>query len=203
MRKQTNHHQTRGGYTLLEVLLALAVIVSLLTVVWPSVTRMFQDYQIKSVANDVRVQVAGIRTLSLNQGVSYQFRYEPEGTYFVAVPSEYGALTITDDTASTKANRIYGVLPEGMQFRHADGVTELNTEKISEIWLEGMENSTTLSGKDWSAPLYFHPDGTASEGEFQVVSRDGIALSISVRGLTGAVKMSAIKAHNDNPYAGL
>ena len=189
---------------MLEVLLALAVIVALLTVVWPSVTRMYQDYRIKSVVNDVRVQVAGIRTLSLDQGVSYQFRYEPDGTYFVAVPSEYGATSLVDDDTSNAVNKIYGVLPDGMQFKHIDDNNDPNTEKLSEIWLEGMENITTLSGKDWSAPLYFHPDGTASEGQFMIVSvQDGIGMSISVRGLTGAVSMSSIKAHNDNPYAGL
>ena len=187
-----SHTKQRDGYTLLEVLLALAVLVTLVTIVWPSVTRMYEDYQLKDVTNDLRVQMAATRMLALNEGITYQFRFEPEGRFFVAIPSEYRMGSSAEEEDSQTVEKLYGELPEGLKFKDLrKGINA--TEKIDELWLEGMANANELSGKSWSQAMYFHPDGTASHAQFQVVDQNDLAIKVSIRGLSGAIKTSKVE----------
>ncbi len=188
----------RPSYTLIEVLLALAIVMTMVSLVWPSLTRLFVDHQLKSAVDRVRVNLSGTRLHALNSSQTYQFRFEPYGQKYIVIPHELQEASVTQSTVSNSggqegAYRFIGQLPENMTFQPLDS-TEYIVERLSADWVSGLASSEDLTDVSWSTPVLFYPDGTATEAEFQIVdSSTNQLIRLYVRGLTGAVRVSRVE----------
>lgn len=190
----------RRGFTLVEVLLTLSLILVATSIVVPSVMYLVHDRDLKVSVNDVRVELSRTRMHALDAGAIYQFRYEPGGVYYIVLPEEFDILeneqTQAQDTNAIVATQIYKQvfkLPEGFQFENI--YEDLPVEQLPEDWLTGLPNKLDLQSTAWAPALLFYPDGTAEESEFKVVETERKqSMRLSVRGLTGAVTVSSIEA---------
>ena len=191
-------HWKRAGFTMLELLLVLAVLGAAAAVLWPPVSRQLGGYHLKRAAQSVRVDVVRSRILALDAGVSYQFRYEPEGRHYLVMPHEpqlkqQKALLKQQSGFVDKLPAFAGQLPEGVIFR-----TTLEERKrpqrLSKDRLSEVETTLALSRVSWSSPLVFHPNGTTVDNEFTVVDLDHRSALLQIRGLTGAVTLYAVEA---------
>lgn len=186
----------RPGFTLLEMLLVLAVMIALISIVWPSIMRLYADHQLKQSVEEVRLRMASIRIKALDAGIIYQFRFEPDGTHFLVAPYEaddYGVDESQSDRGMDSSTfHFAGEMPEGLQFR-AGTENLFGTERLPEDMLRQFPNSHDLSEVTWSPPLLFYSDGTASDAALEVVDAKHQMIRISVRGLTGAVKVSRVE----------
>ncbi len=90
-----NAQQFARGFTLLELLLALAVMIAVLGLTWPAVGRFLGEQPIKNAVESARTGLAGTRQKSMSSGLVYQFRYEPGGDRFVVLPFELDAQQVT------------------------------------------------------------------------------------------------------------
>lgn len=181
-----------SGYTLLEVLLALSVLMIIASIGVSPVISTYRDNRLAGAAEDVRSLLAGSRIQSLDRDEVWQFRFEPGGTMFMRVP----AATATDEEQSedTNTGRLSGSLPEGIKF--AEDSLGTNAEgaaigaTLSPDVFAGLPGSNELSSASWSDPIYFYPDGTAETAELELTDQYGGARIIRVRDLTGAVTVS-------------
>ena len=196
---------SRPGYTLVELLLALAVLAMLGGIVIPPALRMYADSRLLEVSEQVRFQVGSTRARAIEGGLVYQFRFEPGGRNYIAVPFERefeaSDLTSTGSGMTTGLGaftRYAGELPEG--FRFIDDATASTSsapqpnsgQGLSEEAFGELPNATALAGLSWSQPILFVPDGAAVDYAFEVADNRDQAVRLEIRGLTGATSVSRI-----------
>lgn len=188
------------GYTLVELLLALALVGLLASVTVPSAMRMFFRSQLTDAMDQVRAQLAGSRIRAIESGLVYQFRFEPEGRYYISVPFERETEVSNPNATGSGATlgvgrftRFSGQLPEGMRFVDCcSSPTALGGKLGSDVFGE-LPNADDLSGLEWSPPVLFHADGSAIDAAFEIVDNNAQYVRVEVRGLTGATMVGTIQ----------
>jgi prepilin-type N-terminal cleavage/methylation domain-containing protein len=185
----------RGGYTLIELLLAVALLAVLVGITVPSALRLYADSQLSEAAELVRQQVAGARIRAIDSGLIYQFRYEPDGRRFIVCPFERETEASNDAATGTgvttgvgKFTKFAGELPDGFRFIACCIGTTATGQQVAEEFLDGLPNAGDLASVAWSPPITFAPDGTAVDAAFEVEDPRKYVMRFEVRGLTGAVK---------------
>jgi len=181
--------QSRRAFTLIEVLLALTIMLTMAALAWTPLLRSWGDHRLQAATEDVRNVLAGTRIFSLDHDTVWQFRYEPGGDHFVRVP--YQQSPSDTQTVPDINGRMSLTLPEGVTFGEDDSLTTTGTEPLAATDLEGLPDAAELTGLSWSQPVLFYPDGTATETALQVVDEEVGELTIHVRQLTGGVTVSS------------
>lgn len=195
----------RSAYTLVEMMLVLAVIGTLAAVTWPSVLRMQADHDLSSAAEQVRLQLAAARTKAIKSGVKYQFLYEPKGRHFAVVPLEpelqsmpavgNGAGAAKPASTSKGQSSSAGELSTKLSFLapNAGSTLPASSQKISAASFQGLDNAGTLSSIGWSEPVVFAPDGSAMDAVITIQDNRRQRIELNVRGLTGATATGAMQ----------
>lgn len=181
---------SRLGFTLLEMTLVLAVIVIAVGISWPAVQRAFESQQLRQAAELVQVRMMAARVHALDTGLLYQFRYEPGGGRFIAVPLEQDPVNSGSVAEGTHIPKISGMLPESVQFV-LDVQSQLNMSHVAMADLEGLPDAESFQGVGWGPPVIFRADGTASGGEVHLVDKQKRTLRLVIRPLTGGVAIAA------------
>ncbi len=177
-----NPESSRGGYTLIEIMLAVMVLIVLTSMAASPLMNSWRDTQTGSATEEVRALLAGTRILALDRDETWQFVYEPGGTHYLRVPLS----AATEDASDNKANqgKHSDTLPTTITFGESGGGTG---STVSSELLNGLADAGELSGLSWSAPILFYSDGTSSDTKFEIVDQYGNARTILVRDLTGGV----------------
>jgi prepilin-type N-terminal cleavage/methylation domain-containing protein len=174
----------RRGFTLLEVLLVMAVIVMLAAMAYPSIEAMYSDVRLKAAADQVRAAWADARTKAIEEGRPYRFAVQPDGQFRIAPDAADfwtgGGGTPAPTDADTQPLVVEDTLPKGVNF--ADGGVN-----------GGATDPTAGDSGPWQAVVRFLPDGTASQDVEIVFQAEGGGrpVSLRLRGLTGSVTMPA------------
>ncbi|MED5446780.1 MAG: prepilin-type N-terminal cleavage/methylation domain-containing protein [Planctomycetota bacterium] len=185
----------RRAVTLIEVLLVLSILVSLAALSYPSVDRMLDQLAMDGAVSPVRNHLAGTRIRALDAGLTWQFRIEPGGRRYVAVPYEFDEIDeIEGDDQEQQSQlellpRVSGQLPEGFSFSPVDEMTA-DVEALDERAVAGLAELTKLQETVWAAPLLFYSDGTSRTASFDIVDEKLRSRRLSVRALTGGVTIS-------------
>jgi prepilin-type N-terminal cleavage/methylation domain-containing protein len=172
----------RGGYTLVEVLLVLAIMVLIAAVAWPAVQKPLARRQVQEAAGTVRTKLSNARIDAMRSSHVYAFQYlAGSGAYRFAPQDAPGdePLAAHGDCLSAED----GSLPDGIRFL-ADVSPEAD-ESADAAPQNGPPSDET--GDGWSDPIYFYPDGTASDARFIVAGERGFAMRVKLRGITGSV----------------
>jgi len=179
----------RRAMTLIEVMLVLSILVALAGLSYPSIDRLLEQLAMDEAVSPVRNQLSRTRTRALDAGLTWQFRFEPGGRRYVAVPYEFDEIEGDDQQQQSQLEllpRVSGQLPEGFSFSPADEATT-GTEALDELALAGLTQQDDLQGATWSPPLLFFSDGTSRNASFDIVDEQLRSRRLSVRALTGAV----------------
>lgn len=200
----------RSGFTLVEMLLVLGVLVVFAGMTVPSVMRMFQQQKLTGAAERVRGAIASARFRAIESGLIYQFCFEPGGTRFVVVPFEPDhavAKTGGQTGPVTIQGRASGALPKGLTFSSISARTSTSStlavapstmsvapsHKLPAGSFQGLPNAGDLASASWSAPILFHPEGSAnSDIELRISDTRGQYIRLNVRAFTGAVSMERV-----------
>lgn len=183
-----------SGYTLLEMLLALAILGILAGVTIPSALRMYADGQLNDAGEMVRHQLSLARGRAIETGERFQFRFEPDGRRCVVVPWEADLANDPERTSGGAKAAVLvssATLPEGINFVSTGpsaGGSALNDQLLA-----GLPNASDLAGVAWSAPILFAGDGSAIDATWMVSDGRGQGLRVEVRGLTGVATVSTIQ----------
>ncbi|MFN0050668.1 MAG: prepilin-type N-terminal cleavage/methylation domain-containing protein [Planctomycetales bacterium] len=192
------------AFTLFEMLLVLAVLTVVAGLTYPSVSALFAHHQLQQGAEMVAIRFSSARVYAVETGLTYQFRFEPNGRRFLVVPFDpepdspstgtaSGATNSGSAPVSQRAMRKVGMLPSVCQFEAGSNVQDQGNP-IPEDWLSGLPDAADYSGASWSAPILFHPDGTAANAEVTIRnSKNKQGVLLTLRGLTGAVAVTDIE----------
>ncbi|MFO1042581.1 MAG: prepilin-type N-terminal cleavage/methylation domain-containing protein [Planctomycetaceae bacterium] len=194
----------RDGFTMIEMLLVLGVIAVIIAVAWPNVIRLTGQQRLLESSDKVRSLASSARIHAIESGLVYQFRYEPGGRRFVVIPFEREFESVSPDAQGTGASsslgrfsKASGLLPEGVSFAApklpgTSSGTASGGQKLSADLFSGLADAAKLEQASWSGPILFQPDGTGTDIAFEVVDRRNQRVTVTVRGVTGAVTVSRI-----------
>jgi len=164
-----NRH-ARRGFTILEILVVLALLLILGAVVIPSISGVYGNTRQKVAADVVRARLADARALAMETGVSYRIaisadntkiRVAPEGQEFASAAAGTGAMAKAIESTLEKATAEREIDPD--------------------------EPPSGADADGWHTIVTFLPDGTCKEDMVTVRVLEGQfpPLRIQVRGVTG------------------
>lgn len=191
-------HASRGAFTLLEILLVLAVIAVIISVTWPPLMRYVGQQDLKESAVSVRHELAGSRIKAIENGLVYQFRYEPGGRWFAVLPydrPDVGNEQVTNAGSSLKpattkaAPAVLKQLPERCRFRVKESQP---VEQIPPEWRQLLPQNAPLGQIQWCVPILFFLDGSTDNATVIVEDLKGNSQTLTLRGLTGAVDIGPV-----------
>jgi prepilin-type N-terminal cleavage/methylation domain-containing protein len=192
----------RPAFTILELVLALAVIAAVAAIAWPMMIRFSGEQTLRQNVEAVRARLARTRLTAIEAGLVYQFRYEPNGRRCLVLPFER-PLAQGDAASSPATTSTYPAyelqLEDGLQFLQAPPGPPLLTaapatlERLSEDTLMAFGVPTSLAQVGWASPILFAPDGTAQDASLYVADAGGRYQLVSVRGLTATASVGPIE----------
>ena len=205
---------TRRGFTLLELLLVLALLVTIGAIAWPSLNRSLDTQRLKRGADLVRAHLLRARTKAITSGEIVSFRHQIDGSQFrVEQQSNYGAILESGAMAAggspmggatgmgggaSTANAsssggaaslppVEEQLPEGVKFLQGQVGSDPRMGSISIN-----DRFTSINDAAWSQPILFFPDGTATGATIRVQGERERMIEIELRALTGGVRVGEI-----------
>jgi Tfp pilus assembly protein FimT len=205
--RQRSRKLDRKAVTLIEVLLVLALLVTLAAMTWPALDRPMANQTLRKAADKVRTSWAKARVDAMSTGNTNVFRCTAEdGKYTIeaqAGPESVDSITSSmegefDETASGAAttdalsSRTYD-LPEGIRFVAA----EVDFDTRATILGQATDGTTEMSTGDSIDPILFFPDGTTSTAKLTLENQYQRRIELTVRGLTGAMAVGDTYAGED------
>ena len=185
-----------AGFTLVELLLVLVIVVIMLAAGMPAVFNALQGHRLTVSAEKVRNEFMRARVDAMESGRIRMFRYQPETGNFTIAPFIRGNDELENNLAGTsqgigvsslvyesaEQETLQSTLEEGVVF--AGDNVEADLRSYS---LEQEQGQLQVSG--WSRPILFYPDGTTSDATVFVRGQGGTLSSVELRGLTGIARV--------------
>ena len=184
---------SRAGFTLVELLIVLAILVMAMAMSWPAVGGLLAKNELRSAAKQVRAVLAKTRLEAMESGTVRQFRYQPGTRRFGITqlaaaaeepPPRRGARG-DGDAADAPAEIL---LASGVRWESPD---------TTGVPLRAAPSDDSPE-QAWSAPLLFFPNGRTSNARLQLGGRRGFLVPLTLRGVTGIVAIGELQ-HAEEP----
>lgn len=177
-----DRRRSLSGFTLVELLLVLSLVVMLAAMVAPSLTGTLGRVRLDAAAEAVRIAWVDARLEAMRSGEPVAFQCQL-GT------GRYTVSKLVDAS-------IAGAVPD----EGAGGSTTLADDEhedlgaVTFVQLSAGNPLTAVVDPAVAACLVFHPDGATDDAWAIVESADGRRRRITLRGLTGAARVQEVSA---------
>jgi prepilin-type N-terminal cleavage/methylation domain-containing protein len=219
------------GYTLLELIIVLVLMVILLAIVWPSLSQPLQRSTTEQAARQLVEDLARARFNAIQSGRTMVFRYELGGERYWIGPADEagecdsrgdGSDALDDGVGSESAAGdndlpalqlvIDRLLEDGVVFQDPAATDELDfplSPSLSATLADERAETEAVEPlvqnendeTDWSAPVLLYPTGRAENASFVLLSPEGFSATVTLRGLTGALNIGPVKREIDDADA--
>lgn len=195
---------SRRAFTILEIVLVMAIMVIIAALTYPSLSVMYNQYKVTASCDTVHAAMVTARGQSIEEGVPYRFAFLPgKGNYRVApdLPSYWADGTGPDQGSNRRKELILeGTLPNGIAFpeNEAPVISDDDAETALEV--------DQVQVAQWKGIAVFLPDGTARP--FENVTGDRILIPLGAKGsdtfvvrlrcLTGTVAVRRLSEEEGN-----
>jgi type II secretory pathway pseudopilin PulG len=197
----------RGGFTLFELLVVLALIILIMAMALPSIEGMSPYFKTSAAVDQIRGRWNDARSRAIEEGRPYRFGVKPgESGYRIApdTPEFWGGSPGSSSTSNggnsddsaAKPLILEEDLPEGVTFNlngNSGGGGGNNANPANGT---NNANGASVSGNTaggYSAVVTFLPDGTASDDvDLQFQATGTRAMGLKIRALTGSI--TAVKS---------
>ena len=195
----------RTAFTLLELLLTLAVLAAIAAVSIPQVGLLMGDRRLVRAGDQLRVEMTRLRVESMREGRVMMLEAMLEGTSFRIKPffsaadsveafdqtgSQSGMLTgaqqgvFTTITQDTTVEEIVE-LPEDVVVSAVGVVSAARAMEIEQLTIANQSEG-------WSHPILFYPDGSTSTAVVTLSNPTLGKVMVKIRGITGDVSVSEV-----------
>ncbi len=202
----------RNAVTLIEVLLVLALLVTLAAITWPALDRPMANQRMRKAADKVRIAWAKARVEAMSTGETFVFRCSLESDEYT-VESQPGPESVNsmsssndgqfDETGSSSTTLTEPLtsktrrLPENIRF--VDGEVTFDTRAT--ILGEATDEFSADSAGQCVDPIMFFPDGTTSTAKLILENQFERRIELSLRGLTGVITVGDTYPAEDSIHA--
>lgn len=198
----------RNAFTLLELLLTLALLAAIAAITLPQVGMLLGDRRLVRAGDQLRAEMTRLRVDAMRQGRVMMLDGMIEGNQvrikpFYSVADSTEAIDQTGSQQALLTGATQGVvtgvqvnpeettetidLPEGIMVQ---GVAVVSAARAMEIEQLNLANQ----GQGWSRPILFYPDGSTSTAAITLIDETYGKVVIRIRGITGDVTLSEVLA---------
>lgn len=178
--------RSRGAFTLLEVMLVMALIAMLASLVVPSIRGFYKGEKLMAATDGVRAAAAQARLHAIDEGIPYRLCVVPGRGNYRAAPDTTESWN--QGAPGEEYPTVEGVVPNDIALRvQSQGQTvSVDSEGDSAVSFEVGD----VPEDAWSVVAVFRPDGTADRTvEIICSTAHSLPLSITLRGLTGTTSV--------------
>ncbi len=175
--------KTRRGFSLLELILVMAILVAFSALALPSVRKSLDRQNVIKGADLLRASMGRARVRAIKTGKVYAVFYLPNSSYHSVAP--FDNATSQAALASQRMLQLENrtaledfaedLLPRGVRFAAANAIVD---GRAAEVLSVGESNSQLR-------PLLFYPDGTSQDAKIVLQNESGLMVQVVLRGLTG------------------
>jgi prepilin-type N-terminal cleavage/methylation domain-containing protein len=188
-------NQSRDGYTLLEILLVMAIIIMIGAVAYPSIDSWYGSFKVQGGADAVRGAWAEARERAIQDGIAYRFAVVPGSTHFRVAPdrADYwtGATPEPDDPTNPPLI-LERSLPKNVVFNVNGGDNSAPTAPTNEKSSSAEDDPVDTS--QYVTLTVFLPNGTAqNDVSIRLDAKGASPLTLQLRSLTGTFKTLTAK----------
>jgi prepilin-type N-terminal cleavage/methylation domain-containing protein len=197
----------RSAFTLLELLLVIAILAALASMTMPKWGMLLNDRRLIRAGDQVRASVARMRVEAMRSGRVIMLEGMLEGTSLRAKPfySAVDATEAVDQTGSgsellTGADQASAVVVEQSESAIetidlpdeiiVSGVSVVSSARAMEI----EQMNVSGQGQGWSRPVLFYPDGSTSTALIGLAHPTMGRVVVKIRGITGDATVSEVLA---------
>jgi prepilin-type N-terminal cleavage/methylation domain-containing protein len=187
----------RPGLTLLEMVVVLALVATAMAVSWPAMQKLSTRQNLAQAAETARIRLLSARIHAIDQGMPYQFRFEPGGSRFCILPGDSATEPPLPSGGGTIRLPIAaGKLPGKVQFDPLQ-IGTTGGGMILEARFSGLPDARDLAIINWSPPIIFEADGSSDDQTIQLSDPNSDTIySLTLRGLTGGVLVTRDSSTN-------
>lgn len=195
----------RQAFTLLELLLTLAVLAAIAAVAIPQFGILLGDQRLVRSADQLRVEMTRLRVDSMRQGQVMMLEGQLEGGQFRVRPFQSLAdLTESMGAPAGQSALLSGanqatatpITAESADIKTIDlaeevvfaGVVVVAAARAAEIEQANLSEQT----QGWSRPILFYPDGTTSTAAVTLRHETLGSIVVKLRGITGDTTLSEV-----------
>ncbi|MCH2178502.1 MAG: prepilin-type N-terminal cleavage/methylation domain-containing protein [Mariniblastus sp.] len=178
-----------SGFTLLELIIVLAVMIAVAAMSLPLLQRSFSGQKLDKGADLVRAHMGLARVSAIRTGEIYAFYYQVEGPAFRVGPfnaetvDSMKGVSLNEETRSSNFDFGDDLLPRDVRFSMA--VTNTDARAAA-----AMVSANFQPGD--MRPLLFYPDGTSQTAKVILQNQENDAVQVTLRGLTGTTTVKKI-----------
>ena len=210
----TGNTPTTRGFSLVELLIVLAILAMIVGLSWPALQKPWRRSRLQSAAKQLQSELGRARVEAIESSRVLQFRYQPNTRRFFVRPGMVIATasdsaldsTVPDDSgqqyldAMEIEESLIEQLPDGVFFRDIEAEGKLGLplgEPPHERDNERDNSEENLQDIDagqlpWSKPITFYPNGRVTGGRFRLAGLHGYQVDVTLRGLTGTAKIGKV-----------
>ena len=169
--------RSRAGYTLMEVLVVLAILIILGALLAPTFNSFSRDTKVKAATDTIMARIADARASAIERGLPYRLALSEDGLHLRIAPDDqaYANHTVTSDE------------DDNPLVAEADFPKDVTVQHLMDE-----ESQAVTDQAGWVRVATFLPDGTCREdlAVIQVREPGVYPILIRIRGLTGAATTS-------------
>jgi prepilin-type N-terminal cleavage/methylation domain-containing protein len=199
---------SKRGFTLIELMLVLVLLVIAGSLALPAITGAFASVRLRRAGDAVLAHWAQARARAIETGVAYQFTFTPEsGDYrlepWTGAPLDDRSATtaptttaVESATAAAEAEEtgdnlmdsaiVAAKLPDSVVFQGGQRAT------IDPLSGETRIDPLQAGARAAPSPILFFPDGAASQATIVLQNDRSQYVRLTIRGLTGVARASAV-----------
>lgn len=210
--RRLKYFASETGFTLIEVMLVLTLIVILSSVTMPSLRGFAGSTRLKSSASAIRDMLHFARDMAITEGAAYLVVFDlDQNRYWLASSETFVASNLQASLITNTSNTINQTPVQSSELSQPAvsrtsnilGIPQEPNHNISLSQMAINHNSQTKhidSGIDY---IYFSPTGSSEETILHIQDLDGRVVSISVEAASARVRIQDVDAADDGALAPL
>ena len=183
----------RRGFTLIELMVVLTILVLLAGLVAPSFTRQYHEAKLRSTVRDLVALMQYARSQAVVEGTTYRLNIDRDGgrvwvTYYETESEDASGESeprfVEDETILGASRK----LPDGVTI----GEVQLGDEALAQLSDEALEQINALSNRlneEGTPFIAFAPSGTTDGGRILLENEYEDRLAVTLDAITGRTEV--------------
>jgi prepilin-type N-terminal cleavage/methylation domain-containing protein len=178
----------RRAFTLFELIVVLAILVTVAALSYPTIESMHAHYRVQAAADMLRSAWSDARTRAMEEGQAYRFAVVYEKGNFRVAPdgAEFWGSDVPAGDSANPPLLLASALPKGVRFRK-EGAARVDSDAETALPADSVDLA------QYSPLAVFLPDGTAREDVAVLVEMSGARPRlVKLRAMTGGVSVRPV-----------